>query len=512
LYIYAMKKHPLLLGAAALAASCGQEAQQPNIVFFLIDDNGWVDSNVAYGEQQYPNNLRYDTPNMLRLAEEGVRFGAAYACPVSTPTRTSLLTGVNAVHSRITNWTAPYKDTPSDGKVAEGDKLHHGDWNWNGVCPEDFADQAPEHSFIATPYPQLLKEAGYYTIHVGKAHWASCGTPGANPHNMGFCVNIAGGCIGRPASYLGEKNYGNNKQDWNIHAVQNLDEYYSTPTFLTEALTLEALKALDEPISKGQPFFLNLAHYATHTPLEADARFYQKYIDRGFDEQLAKYASMVEGVDKSLGDLYNYLEDKGVLDNTIIILMTDNGAKTDDSENMGGEVFCHNKPLRYGKGSCYEGGIRVPLTIRWKGHAKAGARVTTPVICEDLFPTILEMAGIKNYGTLQELDGQSIVPLLNGKSKESDRELVFGFPHKWKKKYDSECDFIYALRKGDWKLVWRMWDERYELYNLADDLGEQHDVAAENPDIVNKLKTALDTHLADWDSPLPEKLENERIL
>ena len=183
----------LLAPAAVLAKD-----DKPNIVFFLVDDMGWVDSSVAYGEEVYPNNLRFHTPNMDRLAREGVILTSAYACPVSTPTRTSLLTGMNAAHTGITNWTSTMRDTPSDatggavametGQIEEntGDRLIRPEWNNNGMSP------APgvAHTQYATPLPQLLKDAGYFTIHVGKAHWASAGTPGASPYNMGFVVNV----------------------------------------------------------------------------------------------------------------------------------------------------------------------------------------------------------------------------------------------------------------------------------------------------------------------------------
>lgn len=528
-----------LTGLSLLAPSVALAAEKPNIVFFIVDDMGWVDSSVAYGEEVYPNNMRYNTPNMQRLASQGVMLTNAYACPVSTPTRTSLITGVNAAHSHITNWTSTTRDTPSDatgGAVAMmqsgvnndmSGRFSRPEWNINGMSPVE----GVESTLYATPLPQLLRDAGYYTIHVGKAHWASAGTPGASPYNMGYNVNVSGNVAGMPRSYQSEDNYGNTPQLWNYLAVQNMTEYYGTGIHLTEALTREALKTLDYPVENDLPFYLYFAHYATHTPIQRDSRFVQRYLDAGMDEGQARYASMVEGVDKSLGDLFDYLEAKGVADDTIIIFMTDNGGNA-ENKAKGGVRFMHNLPLRNGKGSVYEGGIRVPLMVKWSGKVAPNTRVNTPVICEDLFPTILQMAGIKRYDVVQSVDGKSLVNLVTKGSKlaakaankgqitdqksanafvvpqevsgiDPERALVFHYPHQWKP-YDLEdIDFLSAVRKGDWKLVYRMRTGKLELYNLREDIGEQHDLAAKYPERVKELAVELSETLRKWNSPMP---------
>lgn len=528
-----------LTGLSLLAPSVALAAEKPNIVFFIVDDMGWVDSSVAYGEEVYPNNMRYNTPNMQRLASQGVMLTNAYACPVSTPTRTSLITGVNAAHSHITNWTSTTRDTPSDatgGAVAMmqsgvnndmSGRFSRPEWNINGMSPVE----GVESTLYATPLPQLLRDAGYYTIHVGKAHWASAGTPGASPYNMGYNVNVSGNVAGMPRSYQSEDNYGNTPQLWNYLAVQNMTEYYGTGIHLTEALTREALKTLDYPVENDLPFYLYFAHYATHTPIQRDSRFVQRYLDAGMDEGQARYASMVEGVDKSLGDLLDYLEAKGVADDTIIIFMTDNGGNA-ENKAKGGVRFMHNLPLRNGKGSVYEGGIRVPLMVKWSGKVAPDTRVNTPVICEDLFPTILQMAGIKRYDVVQSVDGKSLVNLVIKGSKlaakaakkgqitdqksanafvvpqevsgiDPERALVFHYPHQWKP-YDLEdIDFLSAVRKGDWKLVYRMRTGKLELYNLREDIGEQHDLAAKYPERVKELAVELSETLRKWNSPMP---------
>lgn len=537
-----------LTGLSLLAPSVAFAAQKPNIVFFIVDDMGWVDSSVAYGEQIYPNNMRYNTPNMLRLASQGVMLTNAYACPVSTPTRTSLLTGVNAAHSRITNWTSTVRDTPSDatgGAVAmmqsganrdNSSRFIRPEWNLNGMSPVE----GVENTLYATPLPQILKETGYYTIHIGKAHWASAGTPGASPYNMGYVVNVSGNVAGMPRSYLSEENYGNTPEKWNLLAVQNMTEYYGTGIHLTEALTREALKSLDYPIMHHQPFYLYFAHYATHTPIQRDPRFVQKYLDAGMDEGQARYASMVEGVDKSLGDLLDFLEAKGVADDTIIIFMTDNGGNA-ENKAKGGVRFMHNLPLRNGKGSVYEGGVRVPLMVKWRGKVAPDTRVNTPVICEDLFPTILQMAGVKNYDVVQSVDGQSLVNLVTKGSKlaakaakrgeisdqksansfvvpqsvsgiDPNRALIFHYPHQWKP-YDLEdIDYLSAVRKGDWKLVYRMRSGKLELYNLKTDIGEQRDLSSAHPELVKELAAELSSKLREWNSPMPRLRESAKSI
>ena len=525
-----------LLGAmCATVAACTDSrngGERPNIIFFLVDDMGWVDSSVPYDGNIYPNNLRFNTPNMERLARRGTIFSNAYACPVSTPTRTSLLSGMNAAHTGITNWTSPVKDTPSDatgGAVAmmapgsvgqqggmdiypEG-YLTRPDWTLNGMSPVPGVDS----TLYATPMVQLLKDAGYFTIHVGKGHWASAGTPGASPYNMGFVVNVAGNVAGMPRSYQGEDNYGNTPERWNYLAVQNMTEYYGTHTHLTEALTREALKTLDFPVENGIPFYLYMSHHGTHTPIQRDDRFVEKYLEAGMDEGQARYASMVEGIDKSLGDILDYLDDKGIAENTAIIFMTDNGGNSENVQK-GGVLHTQNLPLREGKGSVYEGGIRVPLIVCWPGKVPAGAREDTPAIAEDLFPTILDIAGVsydEPGAIVQELDGQSLIPEITagesvlkgaaegGAGSGAERALIFHYPHQWKPYRLDDIDYLSAVRKGDWKLVYRMREARLELYNLREDIGETHDLAAENPQKCAELATILSDKLREWGSPMP---------
>ena len=531
-----MKKIDLRpLASLALAAplvGCSAKDERPNIVLFLIDDLGWLDTSVAFGEEVYPFNLRHDTPNIAALAEQGATMTSAYVSPVSTPTRTSIMSGMNAAHTRITNYTSVNKDWNPDANdtpsAQEKDILQRTDWNINGVTP---FDEPLDKSVQITPYPQILKDNGYYTIHVGKGHWAPNGTPAANPLNMGFCVNVAGQVAGKPRSYYGEENYGNTEDKWNFFSVQNLTEYYGTPTHLTEALTLEAIKTLDYPIDKGIPFYLNFCHHAVHTPIHRDPRFFQKYVDRGMDEGQARFASMCEGMDKSLGDLMAYLKERDVLDNTIIVFMSDNGG---NSENLskGGERHTQNSPLREGKASCYEAGIRIPMVVYWKGKVAAGTRINTPVVAEDLYPTVLEMAGVESYQSVQQIDGQSIVRLLTDGSAavrkamdegvitsqqqandfqisedisgiDPQREVLAHYPHQWKSYQLRDIDYMSSLRKGDWKIVYRHREQTLELYNIGEDITERNDLSKSHPEILRQMADALTAKLEGYDALMP---------
>ncbi len=533
-------KKTLLFSSLPIASSLGMyAADKPNIIFFLVDDYGWLDSSVAYGEEVYPNNHRVNTPNMKRLSEKGVIMTNAYACPLSSPTRTSLMSGMHAAHEKINMFTAPELNTPTDftggtrgfftdASSKENDDIFaRPDWNINGISPEP----GVPHTCYMTPMVQQLKDAGYYTIHVGKGHWASMGTPGVSPYNMGFLVNVAGNMAGMPRSYYAEDNFGNQPDKWTYSAINDLEEYYGTEKNLTQALTDKALKSLEYPIRKNEPFYLYMSHYGVHTPIHPEPEFYQKYLDAGQEEKTAMYCSMVESVDESLGQIMDFLEEKNIADNTIIIFYSDNGGHSlNDAKNSVPHTF--NAPLREGKGSVYEGGVRVPMMVYMPGQTAAGTRINTPVMPEDFYPTICEMAGIKDPKTVQELDGISMVNLFTagsqmakkamdeGKIKnqkeanafvipesvsgiDPNRLVVSHMPHQWRIEDQPDVDFLTAVRKGDWKLVYRMHDAKLELYNLKDDLSEKNDVAAKNPKIVKELAKELGDRLRKWEAPMP---------
>lgn len=473
-----------------LLQACGLATAQerPNILLFMVDDMGWQDTSVPFAEEVSPLNRVYETPNMERLAARGVKFTNAYACSVSSPTRVSLFTGMNAARHRVTNWTLDYNKSV-DGKSKV---LDFPLWNINGMSPVSGVERTCE----ATPLSQVLQDNGYYTIHCGKAHFGSISTPAANPSNLGFDVNIAGHAAGGLASYLGEENYGNRTdgKPSSRFAVPGLEQYHGTNTFVTEALTNEALKALDAR-EKEKPFFLYMSHYAVHIPINKDKRFYQKYADRGMDPREAAYASLIEGMDKSLGDLMDYLEQNKLSDNTIILFMSDNGGFSASNER-GGELHKHNLPLKSGKGSAYEGGVREPMLVSWPGVTKAATQCDDYLIIEDFYPTLIEMAGIKNQASKQVIDGKSFVPLLTNKGKNpaKGRSLYWNFPNNWGATgpgIGSTC----TIRKGDWKLIYYYETGKKELFNLRQDIGEEQDLSATNPKIVKRLSKDLSDYL-----------------
>jgi arylsulfatase A-like enzyme len=490
------KELALILFTTLLFSIPGYAQQKPNVIVFLVDDMGWQDTSLPFWKETTPLNKRYHTPNMERLAKEGMKFTNAYATPVCTPTRISLISGMNAAHHKVTNWTSPQNNVSSDN---EDEQFLPANWNYSGLSPKP----GIPNTIYTTPYPQLLKEAGYFTIHVGKAHWASIGSPGANPYNLGFMVNIGGHAAGHPQSYYGQDFYGNKPGKNTLQSVPDLEEYYGTETFLTEALTLEALKTLDAPIKNKQPFYLNMAHYAIHTPIQADERFYQKYIAAGLAPVEAKYASLIEGMDKSLGDIMDYLKAKKADQNTVIIFMSDNGGLSLVPPRAG-IAHTQNLPLKAGKGSVNEGGIREPMIVKWPGVTKPATVANQYIIVEDFFPTILEMAGIKNYKTHQEIDGKSFVPVLkNANYTDNERALYWHFPNKWIPADGPGINYKSAIRVGDWKLIYNMRDGSTELYNLKEDIGEQKNEAAAYPEKAKALAGRLGTQLKEWEAPMP---------
>jgi arylsulfatase A-like enzyme len=497
-------KYGLFLGVLGLVSFAGSaqklelatKLNRPNIIVFLVDDMGWQDTSLPFWTKTTELNKRYYTPNMERLAKEGMKFTNAYATPVCTPSRISMLTGMNAANHGVTHWTSPSKDTNSE---QNDEQMESASWMINGLSP---MPNIPK-TVNATPFPELLKHAGYFTIHVGKAHWASMGTPGANPYNMGFMVNVSGHAAGHPQSYQGKDNYGNIPGKSSVQAVPDLEEYYGTDTFLTEALTQEAIKSLDAPIANKQPFYLNMAHYAVHDPIMADSRFVQKYIDAGLDPIEARYASLIEGMDKSLGDLMDFLKKKGIEKNTVIIFMSDNGGLS-LVPPRGGIAHTHNLPLKAGKGSVYEGGIREPMIVKWPAVVKPSTTANQYVIIDDFFPTILEMAQVKKYKTIQTVDGKSFLPILKNPSyADNSRALIWHSPNKWIKDDGPGINYYSAIRQGDWKLVYSMRNGKKELYNLNDDIGENHNLSDRHPDKVNQLSVVLSNELRKYKAPMP---------
>jgi len=477
--------------------SCKSQEKQhsPNIIVFLVDDMGWQDTSLPFWNKKTPFNKTYYTPNIERLAKEGMKFTQAYATPVCTPTRVSLMTGMNAARHRVTNWTS--KKDQIHRMELNHPTLEIPTWNMNGLSPVE----GDPHAVYATPLPKILHDEGYYTIHVGKAHFGARGTIGANPKNLGFDVNIGGTGAGQPGSYLGKDNYGNGIKILKPWAVPHLKEYHGKDIFLTEALTLEAIKAMDTACANKKPFFLYMAHYAVHTPIMGDKRYLQKYLNKGLDTVEAKYATLLEGMDKSLGDIMDYLEKKDLDKNTIILFMSDNGGLS--AVARGGKKHTHNKPLSSGKGSVHEGGIREPMIVKWPGKVKVGSETDQMLIIEDYFPTILEMAGVNNAQAVQKIDGISFTSVLEGHSTlDKNRALFWHYPNEWGPKGPG-IGATSTIRKGDWKLIYYHNDEHFELFNLKKDIGEHNNLALSNPKKVKELAKILTDYLIEVKAQMP---------
>ncbi|MCX5673777.1 MAG: sulfatase [Planctomycetota bacterium] len=425
------------LGAGALRAMAGAPAgPKLNFVFFLIDDMGWMD--LACQGSRF-----YETPHIDRLAAQGMRFTNAYAaCPVCSPTRASIMTGKYPARLHVTDWIA--------GHVRPFAKLRIPDWTKYLPLEE-------------VTIAEALKPAGYATASIGKWH---LGGEAYWPDKQGFDLNFAGTHQGQPPSYF---------------APYKIQTIPSAPDgeYLTDRLAEEACKFIEK--SKDRPFFVYLPHYAVHSPLMAKKETIEKYKAKAKPEDAQRnttYAAMIQSVDDSVGQVCAKLEALGLADRTVVLFMSDNGGVAGTTSNA---------PLRAGKGTLYEGGIREPMIVRWPGVVKAGATCDEVVTSVDFFPTLLEMAGARAEGAAN-IDGVSIVPLLKQAGRLSREAVYWHYPH-----YHNTLPGG-AVRAGDWKLIEYFEDGRVELYNLKQDLSETKDLAAAMPEKAADLRKKL----ADW--------------
>jgi len=462
----------------------------------MVDDLGWQDTSVPFWNQPTTFNQQYHTPNMERMAKGGTIFTSAYATPVCSPSRVSLMTGMNAARHRVTNWTLyPDVKKPMEDKHQE---LEFPMWNVNGIS----SDQNTPHAVHVTTLAQQLQNADYHTIHVGKAHFGAKDTPGADPINLGFDVNIAGHAAGAPGSYLGLENFGNlpdrKSSPW---PVPGLEAYHNSDIFLTEALTKEAIKTLNSR-NKDQAFFLYMAYYGVHTPIMSNKDFFQKYIDQGLDTIEAKYASMIESVDHSIGTILAYLDEEGIQDETAILFMSDNGGLS--AHARGGEKHTHNWPLQSGKGSVYEGGIRVPMMAYWPGTFGKERRIDEPIIIEDFYPTILDIAQISKDNITHTIDGQSFYNTLKHDSDtKSDRLLVWHYPNKWGGNGPGIGTYS-ACRAGDYKFIYNHLTQDVELYNLKDDISESKNLYPDELELTKEIAEELSNYLEEVEAQMPK--------
>ena len=494
----------LLVFACACSSNDLNEGRPLNVVLFLVDDLGWTDVG-CYGSSFY------DTPNIDRLAEEGIQFTNAYAaCHVCSPTRASLMTGMYPASINLTDWLTGRRDFPFQllKNVAINQHL-----------PYD----------IST-LPKVLKENGYKTAIFGKWH---LGEDSASTARQGFDLHLPDWNKGWP----NEGYY----FPYNMKGLEEGDE----GEYLTDRLTDEALKYIDK--NKDHPFFLYLSHFAVHDPIEGRPDLVERYngkLQRSatpnspgyilegkpgvenpvprleldslldiheysgyqvFPNQSVKikqhqdnvqFAGMVESMDESLGRVMDKLKELNIEDRTLVIFYSDNGGMSAanfwDPERIVSEdevdkaYSTSNLPLRGGKGWLYEGGIRVPLIVKWPDSPLQNVKSDEPVISPDIYPTVLELLGLRQQGA--QTDGMSILPLLNGETALNREAIFWHFPHYSNHGMQSPGG---AVRAGDFKLLEYYETGNVQLFNLIKDIGEQHDLAATNPEKAAELKEML---------------------
>jgi arylsulfatase A-like enzyme len=446
--------------------------RRPNFIFILIDDLGWMDTTV-YGSQYY------ETPNIERLAKRSMLFTDAYAAnPLCSPTRASILTGKYPARLGITLPAGHLPPLPHDHPLlpAQGPAYHP------VLTPESRRHLPLEEYTLA----EALRDAGYRTAFVGKWH---LGQPEEYwPPAQGFEINIGGGGYPSPPSYFSP------------YKIKPLPD--GPPgEYITDRLTDETIKLLDT--FRQEPFFICLWHYAVHAPYQAKealvATFAGKRDPRGMQNN-PTMAAMIKSMDESIGRVLDALDSLGLSDNTVIFFSSDNGGN--EYDRVGPEQWppTNNDPLRSGKASIYEGGVRVPLLVSWPGVVKPGSKCSEVVSSIDFYPTILQMAGIEPKKD-QIIDGESIVPLLKSTGKLRREAIFCHFPHATRAPSGLICQPCTSVRKGDWKLIRfyatsEEFPNRYELYNLREDIGETNNLAEARPDLVKELDALIEDFLA----------------
>jgi arylsulfatase A len=459
------------------AASCQPENRPPNIILITVDDLGWTDLG-CYG------STYYETPHIDRMAAEGIIFTNAYAAAaVCSPTRSAIQTGKYPVRTGITDWIRARFQGGGDENLPgydenPGEKLR--------------TPRNPFHLELKeVTLAEWLKNAGYITAHIGKWH---LGTEKWYPTEQGYDVNVAGCDYGQPPGYFDPYIvYPNAWLKDTLKGFPTMDPR-KEGEYLTDREADEAVRFIRE--HRNEPFFLNLCHYAVHTPIQGKKSLVEKYESKKPTNQKSPvYAAMVESVDDALGMIRQSVRELGIEKNTVIIFTSDNGGLLMDQAT-------DNTPLRKGKGYPYEGGIRIPALFCWPGHYQGGETLDVPIISMDLLPTICHLAGI-DISPDTVLDGVDLTPLLEKGIVPSRERLFWHFPH-----YRSGNIKPYSIiRKGDWKLIRRYEGEPLELYNLKEDLSETHDLAGDHPDLAGSLNRELEEWLNEAGARLPEMKE-----
>jgi len=448
-------------GGARVSAS----KRPTNILLIMIDDLGWMDLHCQ-------GNDRLDTPNIDKLATQGMRFTDFYAAaPVCSPTRAVIMTGQSPARLGLTNH-APDRASfaPKNAKLLSAETL----------------DYLPlEHVTIA----ERLKEAGYATGFFGKWHLSAKrksaegpNEPDLRPEYQGFDVNIGGCHFGGPPTYF---------DPYRIPSIKNRRKGEYLPDRLADE-TIEFMRTHRE-----EPFFAALWNYTVHWPLEAPKDLIEKYEQRlGPGLKDARYGAMIEAMDRAMGRVFAALDELKLAEQTLVIFASDNG---------GFDGVSDNRPLRASKGHLYEGGIRVPLIVRWPGVVRANTICRTPVVSMDFYPTLVDAAALRPDPT-KTIDGESIMPLLTRKGRLKRKAIYFHYPnYAW----HGANRLGGAIREGDYKLIERYEDDSVELFNLAEDLSEENDLARKMPKKAAELKQTLDAWLRESGATMPKRVSVE---
>ncbi|MCL5269146.1 MAG: sulfatase, partial [bacterium] len=483
------------LGLAALGAPTGAWAAprragadpRPNLIVFLVDDMGWTDS-ALYGSSFY------ESPSLARLAAGGMRFTAAHAAaPLCSATRASLMSGQYPHRVRLTGAIV----LGPGGTEIDNPTVPTTGPAYARVTVPQFRTHLPLEQYTIA---EALHDAGYTTCHIGKWH---LGNATWWPEHQGFDYNIGGGYWPSPPSYFSP------------YRISTLPDG-PAGEYITDRLTTEAENFIEA--HKNGPFFLNFWQYAVHGPWQAKPDLIAKYqakADPQSQHRNPTYAAMLESMDQSLGRVLDKLDSLGIANNTLIIFMSDNGGLiATNGANI--QYISSNAPLRGGKATIYEGGTREPMVVRWPGVVAAGSICDTPVSTVDFYPTLLAAAGVAP-NPAQTLDGASLAPLLTGTGRPARDAIFCHFPHYildatppgragTEQFWNTPSSYVV---EGDWKLIRfygegpTKYDDRYELYNLAEDLGETNDLSLAQPGKVAELAALLDQNLADTAALMP---------
>jgi len=443
-------------------------SDQMNIVLILVDDLGWSDL-ACYGSDLH------ETPNVDQLAEQGIHFTDAYAASsVCTPSRAALMTGEHPARLHMTVWSEAAKNPPTDKKV---------------IPPVTKANLSLDKQTLA----ERLKEAGFLTAHIGKWH---LGDARHYAQAQGFDISIGGTHWGCPTTFF-----------YPYRGMMHGDFRYipglglgNEGDYLPDKLTDEAIRLIESELRR--PFFLYMSYYTVHTPIEAPAEqvaYFEKKVKQGMKHTNATYAAMVKNMDHNVGRILKSLSKNEIENQTIVIFTSDNGGFDIPWRHF--PVITNNAPLRSGKGALYEGGVRVPLIIRWPDLTKAGSVSGEPVTLTDLYATLMAANGLSALEGDSGRDAVNLLPVLENADVTLPRDaLYWHYPH-----YYPTTTPVSSVRAKEWKLLEFLEDNRLELYNLTNDPGEKNNLAEFNPEKTDELRNKLNTWRINVDAQMPTR-------